>query len=290
MSLRIFTDTSANLPAPLAQELGLEVLPFTYFRAEEPFTCLDTEHFNAEEFYGALKKGEKVTTSMVSIADYQTAFESALKDGFDVLYIGMSSGISGSYQASAIAASELQEQYPSRRVVAFDTYGASLGEGLIALTAARMLLRGADFDEILAEITDRRSHMMQIFTVDDLMYLHRGGRVSRVTAMIGSLLSIKPILRGDPEGHIIVTGKARGRRASIRTLAEDLAANIAIRDADSVGIAQAGCAEDARTLASLIRAATPVRDILIVPYEPVTGSHVGPGALALFYLSKNIRV
>ena len=289
MPLKLFTDTSANLPTALAAELRLEVLPFSYIRAGQPFSCMDTETFDAEGFYGALKKGERVTTSMISIGAYTEAFEAELQAGNDVLYIGMSSGISGSYQASAIAAGDLQERYPQRRIIAFDTYGASLGEGLIAVTAARMNLAGATFDEILAEISERRDHMMQVFTVDDLMYLHRGGRVSRVTAMIGSVLQIKPILRGDPQGHIIVTGKARGRKASIRTLADDLAANVLPRDADSVGIAQAGCAEDAQLLVSLIHASTQIRDILVVPYEPVTGSHVGPGALALFYLSREIR-
>ena len=206
-----------------------------------------------------------------------------------MIYIGMSSGISGAYGASALAAREAGERYPQHRFEVFDTKGASLGEGLLVLAAQKLQKAGADLQKVMRELDRLRTHMMQIFTVDDLMYLKRGGRISRMKAVIASVLNIKPILRGDEEGRIVVTNKTVGRKASIRTLADDLIENIDEQDACGVGIAQAGCAADAQALIARIRAKFPSLPILTVPYEPVTGSHVGPGALALFYISRTPR-
>ena len=290
MAYHIWTDTSANLPEPLCRDLGIGVLPFHFVHnggAEE--CCLDTESFPYESFYEDLRNGGTATTSMINTEAYREIFEREAAEGNDVLYIGMSSGISGAYGASTLAAREAGERYPERRFEVFDTKGASLGEGLLVLAAQKLQKAGADLQKVLHELDRLRTHMMQIFTVDDLMYLKRGGRISRMKAVIASVLSIKPILRGDEEGRIVVTNKTVGRKASIRTLADDLIENIDEADACGIGIAQAGCAADARTLADRIRARLPNLPILTVPYEPVTGSHVGPGALALFYISRTER-
>ena len=290
MAYRIWTDTSANLPAPLCRELGIGVLPFHFIHnggAEQ--CCLDTDAFPYDDYYEDLKNGGVATTSMINSEAYREIFEREAAAGNDVLYIGMSSGISGAYGASALAAREAGERYPQHRFEVFDTKGASLGEGLLVLAAQKLQKAGADLQKVLRELDRLRTHMMQIFTVDDLMYLKRGGRISRMKAVIASVLNIKPILRGDEEGRIVVTNKTVGRKASIRTLADDLIENIDEQDACGVGIAQAGCAADAQTLIARIRARFPSLPILTVPYEPVTGSPVGPGALALFYISRTPR-
>ena len=290
MSFHIWTDTSANLPAAMCRLLGIKVLPFHFSHnggGEE--CCLDTDAFPYDDYYEDLKAGGTATTSMINPEAYREVFEQEAKAGQDVLYIGMSSGISGAYGASVLAAREVAEMYPDRCVEVFDTKGASLGEGLLVLAAQKLQKAGADLQKVLRELDRLRSHMMQVFTVDDLMYLKRGGRISRMKAVIASVLNIKPILRGDEEGRIVVTNKAVGRKASIRALADDLIANIDESDACGIGIAQAGCSSDAQTLIDRIRAKLPNLPILTVPYEPVTGSHVGPGALALFYISRHAR-
>ena len=290
MAYHIWTDTSANLPAPLCKKLGIGVLPFHFIHnggAEQ--CCLDTDAFPYDAYYEDLKNGGVATTSMINSEAYREIFEKEAEAGNDVLYIGMSSGISGAYGASALAAREAGERYPQHRFEVFDTKGASLGEGLLVLAAQKLQKAGADLQKVLRELDRLRTHMMQIFTVDDLMYLKRGGRISRMKAVIASVLNIKPILRGDEEGRIVVTNKTVGRKASIRTLADDLIENIDEQDACGVGIAQAGCAADAQALIARIRAKFPSLPILTVPYEPVTGSHVGPGALALFYISRTER-
>ena len=290
MAYHIWTDTSANLPAPLCKKLGIGVLPFHFIHnggAEQ--CCLDTDAFPYDAYYEDLKNGGVATTSMINSEAYREIFEKEAMAGNDVLYIGMSSGISGAYGASALAAREAGERYPQHRFEVFDTKGASLGEGLLVLAAQKLQKTGADLSKVLKELDRLRTHMMQVFTVDDLMYLRRGGRISRMKAVIASVLNIKPILRGDEEGRIVVTNKTVGRKASIRTLADDLIDNIDEKDACGVGIAQAGCAADAQKLIERIRAKLPNLPILTVPYEPVTGSHVGPGALALFYISRTER-
>ena len=290
MSFHIWTDTSANHPTPLCRKLGIGVLPFHFIHnggAEE--CCLDTEAFPYDAYYEDLKVGGNATTSMINTEAYREIFEQEAKTGNDVLYIGMSSGISGAYGASVLAAREAGEKHPCRRFEVFDTKGASLGEGLLVLAAQKLQKTGADLQKVLGELDRLRTHMMQIFTVDDLMYLKRGGRISRMKAVIASVLNIKPILRGDEEGRIVVTNKSVGRKASIRTLADDLIENIDEQDPCGVGIAQAGCSADAESLIRRIRARFPNLPILTVPYEPVTGSHVGPGALALFYISRHVR-
>ncbi len=290
MAFHIWTDTSANLPAPLCKELGIGVLPFHFIHnGGQEDACLDTEAFPYDAFYDDLRNGGTSTTSMINAQAYREIFEQEAQAGSDVLYIGMSSGISGAYGASVLAAREAGERYPRRRFEAFDTKGASLGEGLLVLAAQKLQKAGADLQKVLHELDRLRVHMTQVFTVDDLMYLKRGGRISRMKAVVASVLNIKPILKGDEEGRIVVTNKTVGRKASIRTLADDLLENIDPEDACGVGIAQAGCLADAQALVARIRAKLPDLPILTVPYEPVTGSHVGPGALALFYISRTER-
>lgn len=287
MSYFILTDTSANLPTPVCEEWELERMPFAYILDGKEYTCMDTENFDDKEYYGKLRSGVRATTSMVAQETYYEAMTRRAANGDDVLYIGMSSGISGAYAASESASKRVREENPNVRIETFDTRGASLGEGLLVLEAARMRKAGASMDEVLAMLRNHRSRTQQVFTVDDLMHLQRGGRVSRVAAMVGSVLQIKPILESDELGRIIVTSKVRGRKKAVRYLADALRQKIDPNEKQLIGIAHADCKEDAETLKGLIRESCPNAQFLTVKYEPVTGAHVGPGALALFFLSKD---
>lgn len=285
MSYAIFTDTSANLPQNLAEEHHIQRLALTYTIFGEEKACMDTGSFDGEAYYSALREGEKATTSMLNEQGFLEAMEPLAAAGTDILYIGMSSGISGTYAAADLAAKQLKEAYPERTIATFDTLGASLGEGMLVLEAARMRDEGKCINEVLEILSGLRRRMKQVFTVDDLMYLQRGGRVSKLTAVLGSVLNIKPILQGNYEGKIVVTGKVRGRKSAIRELADSLERQTRkLSGRLQVGIAQAGCLPDAELLSREIRQRRADVDILLVDYEPVTGAHVGPGALALFYL------
>ena len=220
MSFVVVTDTSSNLPTPLIRENGILELPFSYYYEGKEHQCLDTEAFDGDAYYERIRKGLRVTTSQITPQAYADCFEPWLKEGKDVIYVAMSSGISGSCQSACIAASELMESYPERRVEVIDTRGAALGEGLIALQAAKMRDEGVNTALAAARLKLVSERMFNVFTVDDLMHLKRGGRLSNVSAMIGTVLQIKPILKGNEEGKIVAFAKVRGRKQSIRTLAQ----------------------------------------------------------------------
>lgn len=284
MSFEIFTDTSANLTASLAAAHGIHVIPFSYYIDGVEHICEDIEAFDGEAYYSSMKHGVMPKTSQISPARYIEYMEPTLADGRDVLYVGMSSGVSGSFASSRLAAAHLAEKYPERKIVRLDTLAASLGEGLQVLHAVRLRDKGATIEMAERELTAARARMYQVFTVGDLMHLKRNGRLSGIGALLGSALAIKPLLKGDENGKIINFDTARGRRRAIRALAAKYE-ELAVRPGhQTIGIAHAGCPEDAETLAVLLReSATPPADIMTVCYEPVTGAHVGPATLALFF-------
>ena len=285
MSFVISTDTSANLPTAELQWHQLHLLPFSYIVDDVAHQCLDLTAFDGDAYYEMLRH-TPATTSMISMEQYRQMWEPLLESGEDILHIGMSSGISGAYQSAVMAARELRKAYPQRRLVVFDTRAASLGEGIQVLYGAACREAGLTLDETIQELTTLRSRMRQVFTVDDLMHLRRGGRVSGVTAAVGTALRIKPLLKGDEAGRIVVFGKVQGRKRAIRSLAESFVTNAELLGHWPIGIAHAGCRKEAMELAELLRAADPKARIIVVDYEPVTGSHVGPGALALFFVAR----
>lgn len=285
MSYTIFTDTSANIPTELLKERGIEVIAFRYYVDGDEHTCLDTGKFDGDSYYAAIKSGVQVTTAQIPPQHYIDCFTPALEAGNDVIFVSMSSGISGSCGSARIAAEELKEIYPTRSVEIVDTLGASLGEGIIALHAADMRDAGVDRKHTVDKLNSLVKRMCQVFTVDDLMHLRRGGRLSNLSAVVGTVLHIKPLLIGNEEGKIISIAKLRGRKRAIETLAEWYDTLAVEPENQIVGIAQAGCRNDAELLVSLLNKNRPPKQILNVEYEPVTGSHVGPGALALFFIA-----
>ena len=284
MQYAIVTDTSANLPTALVREKDLSVVPFSYFIDGEEFCCTDTDAFDGAEYYGKLRKREKISTSQITPQRYIEHMEPLLRAGRDVLYIGMSSGISGSFQSAEIAAAQLREEYPERTIRTVDTLGASLGEGLVVLKAAEWRSEGKTIEETEAAALEMRRRMYQVFLVDDLFQLKRLGRLSNAASVVGTVLQIKPLLKGNEQGQIVCIGKERGRRKAIRALADHYTALVKDPSQQLVGIAHADCAEDAEFLNGLLRESARPKGVLTVLYEPVTGCHVGAGTLALFFL------
>lgn len=245
---------------------------------------MNTEEFDGKAYYDAIRGGAKVTTSQVTPQSYLDAMRPLLERGEDLLFVGMSSGISGSYRCAELAKKDLDEEFPERTIRLVDTLSASLGEGILVMRAVECREAGMSLDETADLLLQERMRMCQIFTVDDLMHLRRGGRLSGVSAVVGTMLQIKPILKGNEEGKIVVAGKVRGRKRSVEDLAARYDALVNHAETQVVGISQADCPEDAAYLAELLNRNHPPKSILHVCYEPVTGSHVGPGALALFFL------
>ncbi len=287
MSYRIFTDTSANLPTDLTEAKGITVVPFSYCLNGEEFMCTDTRSFDGADFYGAIRKHASVSTSQINPFRYEEYMEPVLQAGSDILYIGMSSGISGSFASASVAIEQLRAKYPERDIRAVDTLSASLGEGIVVLKAVEYLESGMDIDESEKRLNELSRKVCQIFIVDDLMHLRRTGRLSNAVALAGAVLQIKPMLKGNEKGQIVCIKKERGRRRAIESLVKVYENYIKNADEQIVGISHADCAEDAEYLASRLREVAAPKEILTVCYEPVTGSHVGPDTLALFFVGRD---
>lgn len=277
---QLFTDTSANLPVEIIDEYGIEVVPFSY--TIDGVEYIPEREFDGKAFYAAMRAGSEVKTSMVNAGTFIERFKTALDAGKDVLYIGMSGGISGTANAALMAKQELDEEYPDRKIVVIDTLAASLGEGLLVIKAAEQLQDGAALDAIEEDIRAQVPHMCQSFTVDDLKYLKKTGRVSGAAAIIGNVLSIHPILIGDYEGKIVVKSKVRGMKRTLDALAERYA-ELSLSKTETIGIAHADNEEGKAYLVQRLRDKGLTGKCLSVCYEPVTGSHVGPGTVALFF-------
>lgn len=284
--IKLFTDTSANLPVSIIREYGIEVVPFSYTvnGKEVPYSA-ETD-FNGKAFYEAMRAGAEVKTSMINVSDFMAAFEQWIAKGDAVIYVGMSGGISGTAHSAKLAAEELLEKYPAAKIAAIDTYAASLGEGFLVIETAKMIERGDPFLKIVKKIELLRKNMCQFFTVDDLAYLRKGGRISGAAAVVGTVLNIKPILRGDENGKIVLCGKIRGFNKSMEALANKYDELVFDKTAD-VGIAHADNPEGAQRLEDILRAKGFSGELLKVVYEPVTGSHVGPGTIALFFMGEH---
>ena len=285
MSFAVFADGSANLPGSMLA--GISLLPCTYTAGDQVITYHgNVDAFNGKEYYDTLRSGAVIKTSLLNTQLFLDHFRPEVEKGQDVVYISMSSGISGTFQAAKIAAEELLEEFPGRTVRVVDSLGAGFGTGLMACRASDLRSEGKTAAET-ADIMDAEAHnMLQFFTVDDLNFLKRTGRVSGATAMIGTVLNIKPILWGDPTGHITARSKQRGRKKALAAIVEEYRKGVIDPENQRVAISHGDCEEEALRLAEMIREAAPPKELIIAPHEPFTGAHVGPGMLALFYHGK----
>ena len=279
----IVTDSSADLPAGLVRELGVEVLPLSFTIQGNTYRNYpDDREMDPAVFYKMLRDGEAATTSAVNVAEYTALLEPLLQAGKDVLVLAFSSGLSTTYQSSVIAVNELSEQYPDRKLFTVDTLSASLGQGLLVWHAVQEQKRGQSIVAVRDWVEENKLRLCHWFTVDDLHFLKRGGRISAATAVVGTMLSIKPVLHVDDEGHLISMGKARGRGASLTALVDHMEETAT--DVDTVFISHGDCLSDAQKVADDVRERFGTKDIVINNVGPVIGAHSGPGTLALFFL------
>ena len=281
----IMTDSSCDLPAKMADDMGIFVLPLSvYIEDKKYFNYLDEREIAFSEIYAKLRTKCPAKTSAINMNDFLVPMEEILTSGKDLLYIGFSSGLSGTYNAGAAAAQEMAEKYPERKVYAVDSLCASMGQGLLIYHAWQHKQAGESIEQVRDWVIDNRLHLCHYFTIDDLMFLKRGGRISGATAVVGSMLSIKPVMHVDNEGHLIKIGTARGRKASIRALA-DGAGKLGIDlENQVIFISHGDCLDDAEYLANIMRERYHVKDVVISYVGPVIGAHSGPGTVALFFL------
>lgn len=284
--VRIMTDNAANLPPELREQYNIREICLTY--TVDGRLVDGSAPFDGHDFYEALRRGAEVKTSMISPAAAREAIEPALAAGDDVLFLGISGGVSGTCWGVGLVAQELAAEYPGRRVQVLDTRGASLGEGLVVLEVAQLAQQGADMDAIVARAETLCGKMRQHFMVDDLKFLRKGGRLSGAAALAGTLLQIKPILQGDENGKIVVRTKERGRKKAMDTLISLY--NELVEDKSApVGISHAAAPAEALHLTTRLRQSGCTGPILSVCHEPVTGAHVGPGMLAVYFYSETWR-
>lgn len=288
MSFTLFTDCSSNLPGNIVRELDIHILPCSYLVEQETVSYDgNLETFDAKAYYDLLREGKRITTSLLNTGLFLEHFRPELEQGRDVVYVGMSSGISGTLHSAQMAAEELSGEFPNRQIRIVDSLGAGLGTGLLTCMAADLRRDGLDADEAARRLDEARMGLCEFFTVDDLHYLKRTGRINAATAVIGSVLNIKPILYGDNEGHIVSCGKARGRKKVMDALVERYAKKAVDPRHSRVAISHGDCPEEAEELARRVRAVAEPGELIICPHEPFTGAHVGPGMLALFFFGNS---
>ncbi len=280
---QIITDSGCDLPLQMRRQLNIEMVSLTLrFREQERPDSVGDEIC---DLYAALRAGEAASTAAVNPDAWEKAMDAALAQGKDVLVLAFSSGLSTTYQSAVIAAGDLAEKYPDRKIRIVDSRSASLGQGLLVWYACQKRDAGLSLDELADWLEEEKYHLCHWFTVDDLMYLKRGGRVSAATALVGTMLGIKPVLHMDDEGHLINVGKVRGRKAAIEALAEKMGQLGLPGKNDTVFICHGDCLEDARKLEQKLRSAG-AKDVFVGNLGAVIGSHAGPGTLAVFFLGK----
>ncbi len=281
----IITDSCCDLSEQLANDAGLYVIPMVMtISGKEYKNYLDEREISSKAFYDRLRAGETASTSALNMDTFLSVFGEFLEQGKDILYLAFSSGLSGTYHVSTLAAEELAQKYPESRIFCCDTLCASMGEGLLVYLAGKKKQSGASIEEVRDFVEQNKLNLCHWFTVDDLNHLKRGGRVSATTAFVGSLLNIKPVLHVDDEGHLINIGKARGRRAAVSSLFEHMKETAVNPSEQTVFISHGDCEEDALALKEMIEKEFSPKEIQINPIGPVIGAHSGPGTLALFFL------
>ncbi len=285
MSYRIVTDTCCDYPEQMYKELNLSVVSLqVHFKGE---TRSSYSEKWLKGMFDGLRNGESATTSAANPQDWENAIEPILQAGEDALVLTFTSGLSATYQSAVIAAEELTERYPERKVLVVDTLCASLGQGLFVYYACKKRDEGLSLEELAQWCEDHKQNLCHWFTVDDLMYLKRGGRISAATAIAGSLLKIKPVLHADENGKLVNVSKTRGRKASIDAIADKMGELGLPGENETVFICHGDCWDDAEYLGKLVKERYGVKNVFAYYVGAVIGSHSGPGTLALFFLGKH---
>lgn len=280
---RIVTDSTTDITPEMIRQLDITVIPLNYTLEGRTYQNIPGAT-DSKAFYDKLRAGSMSTTAQVNAEEFCDEFTPFLSAGEDVLYIAFSSGLSGTCQSAQIAKRQLEEQFPGRRVEVFDSLAASMGEGLLVYLAARQKQAGLSLDQLIAWLRENVLHLCHWFTVDDLNHLKRGGRVSAATALVGTMLGIKPVLHVDDEGHLIPVSKVRGRKQSLEELVRKMEETAIDPAGQTVFISHGDCLEDAQYVQRRVQERLGVKTFYINHIGPVIGAHSGPGTVALFFL------
>ena len=287
MDFEIVTDSSSNLVEEMIDDFGLHVLPLTFMvDGEEYQSYLKGQHTDLKQFYTMMREGKVITTSLPNLAESEALMRGLLEQGRDILYLGFSSGLSGTFEATELLMRDLAAEFPERTLLAVDTLAASGGEGLLVWHAVQRARAGASIGEVRDWVEENKLHLAHWFTVDDLMFLFRGGRVSKTAAWAGTMLNIKPVMHVDDEGHLIPLEKVRGRKKSLNALVDHMEKSaVQPIDQQMVFITHGDCLEEAEYVADQVKERFGVKEIVINYVDPVIGAHSGPGTMALFFLA-----
>ncbi len=289
----VFVDSAANIPAVDVKKYGINVVSFVNIVNGKsmvnfnPDLSLEEERKLGKEFYDAIRAGAEIKTSLVNTGDFVDAFEPVLKEGKDIIYFSLSKNISGTYNAALIASEDLAEAYPERKVLLVDSLNASLAQGIMAIYATMLRDKGVSVEETARVLNDAVVKMNGVFTVGDLKYLAKTGRISSATALAGNVLNVKPILRGNKEGYIVQFRKCRGRKKSLDTLVDLVCDNIVEPEKQIIGIAHADAYEESLYVIDKIKERVQVKDVINTSYDYCTGTHVGPDTIALFFIAND---
>ncbi len=290
---QIFVDSAANIPACYVEKYDINVISFMNLVGDkmipgfESGLTMEEERAKGKEYYNAIRNGLKVKTSLVNSEEFKDFFRPVLEKGEDLLYVSLSKNISGTYQAAKIAADDLEEDFPDRKIVLVDAMNASLGQGILAIYGSEMREQGLDIDTIGEKLEAMVPKMNGIFTVDNLEYLARTGRIHNMTAVLGNVLNVKPLLKGNSDGYIVQFKKCRGRKKAVKELVHLIVDNIVDPESQIIGIAHADAYEESLSIMEQVQEKVKVRDFINTSYDFCTGSHVGPGTLAVFFMAKD---
>jgi DegV family protein with EDD domain len=281
----IVTDSTADLPVELVEELGIHVVPMSFEMNDQSYMHYsDAREMSIKEFYDHIRQGKTSKTTLINYATYMEIFEPILKEGKDILYIAFSSGLSGTYNNSQIVIQELLEAYPERKIISIDSISASVGEGLLVYNAVQKKKEGLSLGELKEWVEQNRDRVCHWFTVEDLHHLKRGGRVSTMEALLGSTLKIRPVLSVDHEGRLMTVSKVRGQKRSLEVLLDKMLEEGVDLINQTVIIGHGDCLENAEKLADLIKEANIVNDIIICDIGPIIGTHTGSGMIGLAFM------
>lgn len=278
----IATDSTVDLPKAFLEENHVLTISLSY--VVDGVTYKDLDGLSHEEFFEKIRNGSLPTTSQINPEEARKALEPVVKEGKEILYLGFSSGLSGSYNSVRMAAEDLMEDYPETKIVTIDSLCASMGEGLLLYKTLQLKEQGKNLDEIAEWVEANKLHICHNVTVDDLNHLHRGGRISKTTAVLGTMVKIKPIIHMDNEGKLVVIGKERGRKKSLLTLLDKMEKQMQGYQNDVVMITHGDCIEDAKYVEEQIRERFGIENIIVNGIGSVIGSHTGAGVVAVFFM------
>lgn len=285
MAYQIVTDSACNLTEEMIDEFGLEILPLTFMvDGVQHQSYLKGEKTDLKQFYTMMREGKVITTSLPNMQESEKTLRAIADSGKDILYLGFSSALSGTYAATELLLKQIAFDYPDRTFISEETFAASGGQGMLVYLACKKAKDGASIEEVAQFVRDTRDHLCHWFTVDDLMFLFRGGRVSRTSAWAGTLLNIKPVLHVDNAGALIPMEKVRGRKKSIKALVDHMEKTAIDPKSQTIFITHGDCIEDVETLKAEITERFGITDFVVNYVDPVIGAHSGPGTLALFFV------